>query len=571
MIAAYDWLAEVSAWWWPRFADHLWQSTLFALVILAAAFVLRRGPARWRHTFCLIAAGKFLVPATLFVLLAQQTGLHSLSFLRSTQQTAPHTVLLQGITEPAAAFAGTYEVTVVATNPDRHEQRYLALTAIWLTGSLTILLLHGIRRRRFLRSLRLGLSVRSGREWQALERARESLRWRGRGEVGLVISPLQIEPAVWRVWRPTVVLPDSIAGHLDDAELEAILLHELVHIQRRDNLIGNLQLALCALLWFHPLVWFISRRLFDEREQACDEKVLEVCLAPEAYASSILKVVRFCFGWRVAGVTGAAGGSNLRRRIENIMSTGNTKRRAGGASRLLATALAGLALLILVAAGIYTHPLTANAAANDTAVSAGVNNEVLAQTAEAAADKRSSQKTRTMPPPPPAPAEPDESPGVTQPPQPPQPPKPAQSESPAQPAQPAQPPHPAQQAQPAQPPTPPTPPAPETPVAEKSDKNKPVKEKEKSKQKIKKGALIEAPRPAYPDEIKAQKIEGTVAVVFTIGDDGNVIQAKADSGPRALHAVSEAAALKARFEPTLVDGKPAKVTGVVTYNFKLAE
>ncbi len=83
--------------------------------------------------------------------------------------------------------------------------------------------------------------------------------------------------------------------------------------------------------------------------------------------------------------------------------------------------------------------------------------------------------------------------------------------------------------------------------------------------------LIEAPRPAYPDEIKAQKIEGTVAVVITIGDDGKVIQAKADSGPRELHAVSEAAARKARFEPTLVDGKPAKVTGVVTYNFKLAE
>src|SRR6185312_12152544 len=151
---------------------------------------------------------------------------------------------------------------------------------------------------------------------------------------------------------------ESISRQLDDQELEAIMLHELVHIQRRDNLIGNLQLALCALLWFHPLVWFINRKLFDEREQVCDERVMEVCRVPEAYASSILKVVRFCFGWRLAGVTGAASGSNLRRRIENIMSTGKSKRRTSVASRVAAVGLVGLALLILVVAGVYRPPRT---------------------------------------------------------------------------------------------------------------------------------------------------------------------------------------------------------------------
>ena len=64
---------------------------------------------------------------------------------------------------------------------------------------------------------------------------------------------------------------------LDDDELEAIMLHELIHIQRRDNLTGNLQMALCALLWFHPLVWFISRKLFDEREAGLRRRGFEVC------------------------------------------------------------------------------------------------------------------------------------------------------------------------------------------------------------------------------------------------------------------------------------------------------
>jgi beta-lactamase regulating signal transducer with metallopeptidase domain len=388
----YQSLAEASAWWWPRFADHLWQTTLFALVILAAVFILRRGPARWRHAFCLIAAAKFIVPAALFVLLAQQLDLGSLSFFRAAQQTEQNSLLLHGLTEPVAV--ATYEVAVVAAKSVRHQLVYFALTAIWFTGSLTILLLWIIRRRRFSGALRQGRSVRSGREWQALERARRSLGWQRQGHVGLVISPLRIEPAVWRVWQPLVVLPESIAGQLDDDELEAIMLHELVHIQRRDNLIGNLQLVLCALLWFHPLVWFISRKLFDEREQACDEKVLEFCSAPEAYASSILKVVRFCFGWRVAGVTGAASGSNLRRRIENIMTTGNTKSRAGRASRLLASALVGLALLILVAVGLYTRPRAVSAAVKETVVRIDDKDESAALTGESASDKQS-KKNRT--------------------------------------------------------------------------------------------------------------------------------------------------------------------------------
>lgn len=556
MIAIYEWLAKASAWWWPRFADHLWQTTLFALILLAAVFVLRRGPARWRHTFCLLASAKFIIPAALFVFLAQQTGIDSSSF--SSFFGGRDSVF--GITEPVAALTSVYEVTVVAAaaSAGRSDEIYLALTAIWLLGSFAILLLWGIRRRRFLRSLHLGGTVRTvneGREWQALERARASLGWNR--EVRLVILPLQIEPAVWRVWRPTIVLPESIGAHLDDDELEAIMLHELVHIQRRDILIGNLQLALCALLWFHPLVWFINRRLFDEREQACDEKVMEVCAKPEAYASSILKVVRFCFGWRMAGVTGAASGSNFRRRIENIMAIGNTKRGASGASQILAAGLVGLALLILIATGVYNRSVVASAA-TPANMSAVVNTGDVSPAPETAADKKSSKKSKPAQPPspstpstPPAPpAEPSE-------------PSKSSAATPAQPATPATA-QPASPAQPAQPAQPPNPPEPETQDADKADKSK-----EKNKQKMKKGKLIEAPQPTYPQEVKDQKIEGLVAVVITIGGDGNVIYAKADSGPKELYAVSEAAAMRARFQPSFVDGKPAKVTGVMTYNFVL--
>ena len=125
-------------------------------------------------------------------------------------------------------------------------------------------------------------------------------------------------------------------------------------MQRREQHGGRINLAVAGLFWFHSLVWLISRKLFDEREQACDEKVLETYSTPETYAAGILKVVRFSFGWKVAAVTGAGSGSNLRRRIDNIMETGKEKRRVSVAAKIVTTGLLGVTLVAIVFAG--THP-----------------------------------------------------------------------------------------------------------------------------------------------------------------------------------------------------------------------
>ncbi len=535
---AHQWLANASLWLWPRLADHLWQATLFATVILTACFALRHGPARLRHTFWLLASAKFIIPASIFVFVAQKMGLDALPFLRAAQ--APeHAALVHGISDPVSTLVN-YQLTVVATAANTHNEIYCALSLIWIAGCAAFLLAWGIRSWKFTRSLRLARTVYSGREWQALEHAQVLLGFRR--EVRLKISSLPIEPGVWRVWKPVIVLPDSIVNQLDDNELEAIMLHELVHIERRDNLVSTIQQVLRAALWFHPLVWFINRKIFDEREQACDERVIEICGAPETYAASIMKVVRFSFGGRMAGVTGAGSGSNLRRRIENIMSMSstNTKRNAVSTTvRLVAVAVVGAAFLVLVGTGVYSRSRTPNVSSNGVSSSEiiGVSNVGLTSPDGSTKEKRKGRLT--PPPPPPPPAEPIVN-------------------------------IPSSHAQPPQPPVPATPPAPPAPE-EMSSAPEGAKQnsKAKNKDKIVKGALIEAPKPDYPDEVKAQKIEGVVAVVITIGNDGNVIYAKAKSGPQELYAVSEAAARMARFKPTMLEGKPVKVTGVMTYDFVL--
>jgi beta-lactamase regulating signal transducer with metallopeptidase domain len=109
-----------------------------------------------------------------------------------------------------------------------------------------------------------------------------------------------------------------MSGQLSDPELESVLMHEVIHIQRRDNLVASLQMILCSVFWFHPLIWIIDRKMLSDREQACDREVCLLGGQSAVYAASLLKVLRFCVGFRMAGVSSAVG-SNLKRRIEAIM------------------------------------------------------------------------------------------------------------------------------------------------------------------------------------------------------------------------------------------------------------
>lgn len=84
------------------------------------------------------------------------------------------------------------------------------------------------------------------------------------------------------------------------------------------------------------------------------------------------------------------------------------------------------------------------------------------------------------------------------------------------------------------------------------------------------GKAVSKPQPAYPQEAKLARAQGTITVQTLIGETGTVLSACAfGTGHPSLKAASEFAAYRARFTPTLVDGKPVKVRGVITYNFVL--
>ena len=356
MSELHEQLARASAWLWPALANHLWQATLFAALVFGLTLLLRRGaPARLRYALWLIASLKFAAPAALFAYAAASLGLDSL--WRSTPAAGQSAPLLLTIAEPVVSAAPDLVVGVSAARG--HEELFCALTLVWLAGCAALVFVWLAKRREFVRSVRAGEEAWAGREYEALGRARARLGLAR--EVLLVLSQGRTEPGVWRTRRPVLLLPSEVASELDDEELEAVVLHELAHVERRDNLCGNFQTVLSCVFWFNPVVWLVGRKLFAERESACDERVLEAGGASGAYAAGILKVVRFCSGWRVAGVAGVASGSNLRRRIEMIM----LGEKGGGARawhRAILSGLGAAALALTVGAGLFGRGTTTTSA-----------------------------------------------------------------------------------------------------------------------------------------------------------------------------------------------------------------
>lgn len=104
-----------------------------------------------------------------------------------------------------------------------------------------------------------------------------------------VSERLQVPTAIGFM-KPLVVIPSWAMRELSTAELNTILLHELAHLGRWDDWTNLAQKVLGALLFFHPAVWWIEKKLALEREMACDDLVLAKTASPRAYAECLVSL-----------------------------------------------------------------------------------------------------------------------------------------------------------------------------------------------------------------------------------------------------------------------------------------
>jgi beta-lactamase regulating signal transducer with metallopeptidase domain len=141
-----------------------------------------------------------------------------------------------------------------------HRTAAAVLGAVWLAGASVML-------------VRLILRIRAERRDFRAGAAAPVAAWLA-GGVPVKYAGGPQAPAVSGLLRPHIALPRGIERLLSGPELDAVLIHELTHARRRDNLVRLVyEVGLCV-LWFHPLVWVSGSRLALYRELSCDESVI---------------------------------------------------------------------------------------------------------------------------------------------------------------------------------------------------------------------------------------------------------------------------------------------------------
>ena len=154
-------------------------------------------------------------------------------------------------------------------------------------------------------------------------------------------------PAVNGVLHPHISLPQGIDRLLSEPELEAVLMHELTHARRRDNLIRLVYEITRCVLWFHPLVWITGSRLALYRELSCDESVIE-----NAHGRDLVSALAKLANPEEPLLLQASASSFLSLRLAHL-SAAQPKPASRGASALLAIVFT--AALVAAVLGTVAH------------------------------------------------------------------------------------------------------------------------------------------------------------------------------------------------------------------------
>jgi beta-lactamase regulating signal transducer with metallopeptidase domain len=156
-------------------------------------------------------------------------------------------------------------------------------------------------------------------------------------------------PAVIGWFRPVVLLPITALTGLSDQQLETVIAHELAHIRRNDCFVNFFQMVAESLLFYHPAVWWVSKRIRVERENCCDDAAILATGGATEYARALALMEE----WRAApALAMAANRHPLLARVARLLGVSDLQggmRNAGVAAGLLclAAALAGNSLLAL--------------------------------------------------------------------------------------------------------------------------------------------------------------------------------------------------------------------------------
>lgn len=276
----------------------LWQDTLLAFgAALAMAALHRRSPAL-RHVVGMgFLLAMVVMPAMLFLGFWQQPG-NIVNAGLLPAMTTPRIGVIPGVfvQEPGPAAGG--------------------LAVLWLLG-VTVMMLRHFGGWRWLGVLERRPFAPLPPDWQQRVLALQGAMGITRTVVVRLAADV-VAPFTARMFRPVIWLPLTLLKQLPVAQLEALLAHELAHIRRLDWLWNGIQCVVESLLFFHPGVWWLSRRIRQEREHACDDLAVAACGDAIALAEALAELERQRHPF--PRLVLAAHGGSLMQRVTRLLS-----------------------------------------------------------------------------------------------------------------------------------------------------------------------------------------------------------------------------------------------------------
>jgi TonB family protein len=277
----------------------LWEGLLIGL---GAALLLRSAAGRsaeQRHLICMAALVCCLLAPLITALVVAPGAAAAVSGILPPLSSMPlASEYLERAASPAHRLASAHaSVPMYAT------------VALWLFGVLAVAAYYiaqwiGVRRVR-----------RTAFKFEAPQALAECARcvlrrWQQSAKVAVMLSRAVISPIVVGVWRPVIIFPAALLNRMSAKEFELILLHEIAHIVRRDTWANALQISLEILLFYHPVVHWLSRQARLERECACDDFAVKASGTPYEYARALTALA---FAPVTPFSLGASGGELLHR------------------------------------------------------------------------------------------------------------------------------------------------------------------------------------------------------------------------------------------------------------------
>jgi beta-lactamase regulating signal transducer with metallopeptidase domain len=273
------------AWW---IFQHVVTTALLALIVALVCRMTRIGPVA-RHALWVLVLIKFVTPPLVAGPWTMPdplglSGVEENSSVEGIAQTEASATEPIHIAETASFVSSSAGEEPMATATD-DVPAWWWLVGVWMTGSLLLAAVEGIRLFRLARRTRAAspagseLSARVARHASSM----------GLAPVSIVLVDGARAPSVWGLIRPRILWPATLGADVPEIGTDGLIVHELAHVKRRDHLVGWIELAGGVLWWWNPLFWSVRSALREQAELACDAWVISALPdGRRAYAESLL-------------------------------------------------------------------------------------------------------------------------------------------------------------------------------------------------------------------------------------------------------------------------------------------